>query len=75
MYLDNLPNDQFITWAEKVVKQRCLQVDDIEDGYTDYSNIFRMKEDRDRYYNNMVENIVERASFPYGRWELPDYTG
>ena len=57
---------------ENIIKQRCIQVEDYEKvSYFDYHKALE-KEDQEQLNGEyLVDYIIERASFPNGRWTLP----
>ena len=57
---------------ERVSRHRCIQVDDVPlCGYVSYHNIIKSEEQEQTNGEYLVDYIVERASFPNGKWTIP----
>ena len=67
-------NEQFdIDHLIRVSRFRCIQVADCMTtyDYIDYHKIDRYKDQEQLNGEFLVDYIIERASFPNGRWTLP----
>ena len=60
---------------ENIIKYRTIQVEDTPKAeYIDYHKYNQAKDQEDSNGEFLVDYIIERASFPNGRWTLPAET-